>query len=103
MNKLECTLKSHQRQEPALTHLPNKQWVGIEVVRSADVSRNHYFGPRPGRRSAPTEAELSKHDCIAILRAQLRLLRLRAETGAFISPDSIAHAERLASTLEVAA
>ena len=77
------------------------QKVGVEIVRSAGVSRRHYFGPRPGRRSSPTE--LSQRDRFTILRGQLRLLRLRAERGIFVTPDSIARAERLASSLEAAA
>ena len=77
--------------------------VGIEVVRSANVSRRFFSGPRPGRRSTPIESELSTHDRVTLLRAQLRLLRLRAEIGIFVSPDSIARAERIASSLEAAA
>jgi len=102
MDNLESTPQPGQRQ--AIGALSSKKrCAGIEIVRSADVSRRHYFGPRPGRRSAPTESELSARDRVALLCGQLRLLRLRAEMGVFVSPDSIARAERLAGSLRVAA
>jgi hypothetical protein len=103
MDNLESTLESGQGQEGALTLSSKKQCAGIEIVRSADVSRRLYSGPRPVRRSAPIESELSTRDRVALLLAQIRLLRLRAEMGVFVSPDSIARAERLASSLETAA
>jgi hypothetical protein len=77
--------------------------VHREVVESAPLPHNFYRGPRPGRRLAPTESELSTRDRVTLLCGQLRLLRLRAEMGMFVSPDSIARAERLASSLEAAA
>jgi hypothetical protein len=72
---------------------------GIEVVRSAGVSRRYFSGPRPGRGPSPAP-ELSKHDRIVILRGQLTMLRKQLEAGLQISIGSVARAERLACSLE---
>jgi hypothetical protein len=43
---------------------------------------------------------LSRSDLVTILRAQLALLRLRAERGITITCDALGRAESLARTLE---
>ena len=43
---------------------------------------------------------VSHSDRLTLLRAQLTLLRMRAEQGISLSSDSIARAESLARTLE---
>lgn len=88
-------------QETTLSQVRPERNRGIEIVNSANFSRRFYSGPRPGRRSAPRE--LSTQDRITLLRGQLRLLRMRAEAGMFVSPDAIGRAERLAGSLEAAA
>lgn len=47
MDDSKCTLSSIQRQEPALELPPKKP--SCEIVRSADLSRSHYFSPRFNR------------------------------------------------------
>ena len=95
-------IEARQQLSSGTDLLPARK-VGIEVVRSADVSRRHYSGPRPGRRCAPRETGLSADDRLTLLRGQLRLLRLRAEAGLAVSPAALGRAEQLAHSLEVAA
>jgi hypothetical protein len=76
---------------------------GIEIVHSPSLSRRHYAGPRPGRHPLRCKPELSTRDRLKLLRGQLRLLRMRAEAGMFVTPDALGRAERLANSLEAAA
>lgn len=103
MDNLECTLESNERQEATLNLPPKKQCAGVEIVRSAAVSRRRYFEPHPARRPVRSEPEPSAHDRLTVLRGQLRLLRLRAEAGLPVDAAAIGRAERLAISLEASA
>lgn len=76
---------------------------GFEIVRSPNLSRRRFSGPRSGRRPVRFQPELSAHDRVVLLRSQLRLLRLRIEAGLPVSAAAIGRAERLAVSLEIAA
>ena len=100
MDNLKCTLESNQRQEPALNLPPKNQCAGVEIVRSADLTRRHYFRPRFRRRSVSSQSELSQHDRITLLFRELRVLRKRLQAGQPVAAACLIRLENVARSLQ---